>query len=79
MCIEDTWGSDVTTAAALHLAAATAPAALLNTCDLSGYVAPRIAPAGPTRQDGRIAPPEGPGLGVAPDLAVLGEPCAVYG
>ncbi len=74
MCIECTWGSDVVTAAALHLAAATDPQLLLNTCDLSGYVAPRIAPDAPVRRDGRIVPPEGPGLGITPDLALLGEP-----
>ena len=74
MCVEDTWGSDITTAAALHLAAATPPGRLLNTCDLSGYVSPRIAPDGPARSDGRIAPPEGAGLGVSPDPAVLGDP-----
>ena len=74
MCIEDTWGSDITTAALLHLAAATPARALLNTCDLSGSVAPRIAPGGPVRENGRIAPPTGVGLGVAPDLGVLGAP-----
>ena len=41
---------------------------------LSGYVAPRLAPDGPTRKDGRIAPPEGPGLGVVPDREALGHP-----
>jgi L-alanine-DL-glutamate epimerase-like enolase superfamily enzyme len=41
MCIEDTWGSDITTAA---------------------------------RANGRIAPPEGVGLGVSPDLDLLGAP-----
>ncbi|WP_299625265.1 mandelate racemase/muconate lactonizing enzyme family protein [Pelagibius sp.] len=78
MCIEDTWGSDVTTAAALHLAAATAAESVLNVCDLSGYGAPRLDPAGPIRKAGRIAPPEGPGLGVTPDPEVLGEPLAVF-
>jgi L-alanine-DL-glutamate epimerase-like enolase superfamily enzyme len=78
MCIEDVWGSDVTMAAALHLAVATAPEAVLNVCDLSGYVAPRLDPAGPSRQRGRIAPPEGPGLGVEPDPERLGLPIAVY-
>jgi L-alanine-DL-glutamate epimerase-like enolase superfamily enzyme len=78
LCIEDTWGSDIATAAALHLAAATPAAAVLNVCDLSGYVAPRLDPAGPARRDGRIAPPEGPGLGIVPDPAALGEPIAVY-
>ncbi len=74
MCVEDTWGSDIATAAALHLAAATPPGRLLNTCDLSGYVSPRIAPDGPVRSNGRIAPPEGAGLGVTPDAGLLGAP-----
>ncbi|MBK0398302.1 mandelate racemase [Limibaculum sp. M0105] len=77
MCVEDTWGSDVTTAALLHLAAATPERSVLNTCDLSGYVAPRLDPTGPARQNGRIRPPEGPGLGVAPDPDMLGQPVAV--
>ena len=74
MCIEDTWGSDIAMAAALHLAAATDPARVLNVCDLSGYVAPRLASDAPVRQSGRIAVPGGPGLGITPDLGVLGAP-----
>ncbi|MGP6089363.1 mandelate racemase/muconate lactonizing enzyme family protein [Antarctobacter jejuensis] len=74
MCIEDTWGSDIATAAALHLAASTDPARVLNVCDLSGYVSPRIAPDAPSRRAGRIAPPEGPGLGIEPDRDLLGPP-----
>ncbi|MEQ9259886.1 MAG: enolase C-terminal domain-like protein [Roseovarius sp.] len=74
MCIECTWGSDIVTAAALHLGAATAPERVLNVCDLAGYVTPRLAPGAPTRREGRIAPPEGPGLGIEPDLALLGTP-----
>jgi len=74
MCIEDTWGSDIATAALLHLAVATPPERLLNTCDLAGYVSPRLAPDGPDRTGGRIAPPDGPGLGLAPDRDLLGPP-----
>ncbi|MEM8655012.1 MAG: enolase C-terminal domain-like protein [Pseudomonadota bacterium] len=74
ICAECTWGSDIVTAASLHFAASTPHGALLNTCDLSSYVSPRIAPDCPTRKDGRIAPPEGPGLGVTPDPRVLGTP-----
>lgn len=77
MCVECTWGSDVVTAALLHLAASTPPARLLNTCDLSGYVGPRLDPKAPTRTNGRITPPEGPGLGAAPDRAALGAPTLV--
>ncbi|WP_120501997.1 mandelate racemase/muconate lactonizing enzyme family protein [Roseovarius sp. EL26] len=77
MCIEDTWGSDITTAALLHLAASTPARGLMNTCDLSHYVGPRLAPDAPTRNNGRIAPPEGPGLGITPDLDVLGTPVCI--
>ncbi len=74
MCIEDTWGSDITTAALAHLGAATDPRRVLNVCDLSGYVAPRLAPDGPTRAAGRMAPPDGIGLGITVDRDRLGRP-----
>ncbi len=74
ICAECTWGSDIVTAASLHFAASTPRGSLLNTCDLSGYVSPRIAPDCPTRKEGRIVPPEGPGLGVTPDPDTLGNP-----
>lgn len=74
MCIECTWGSDIVTAAALHLGAATPPSRVLNVCDLSGYVSPRLAPDAPTRAGGRIASPDGPGLGIAIDESRLGAP-----
>ncbi|MEM7683565.1 MAG: mandelate racemase/muconate lactonizing enzyme family protein [Pseudomonadota bacterium] len=78
MCVECTWGSDISTAAALHLGASTDPKLLMNVCDLSGYVYPRLDPNAPARHDGHIAPPEGPGLGVTPDLDVLGTPAAIF-
>lgn len=74
MCVECTWGSDIVTAAALHLGAATPPSAVMNVCDLSGYVAPHIADNGPARRAGRVAPPQGPGLGVTPNPDILGQP-----
>ncbi len=77
MCIEDTWGSDITTAALLHLAASTDTKFMLNTCDLSGYVFPRIAPDAPARAHGIIKPPQGIGLGITPDLDVLRQPIAM--
>ena len=78
MCVEDTWGSDITTAAALHLAASTLPDRVLNTCDLSGYVGPRLAPDAPVRANGRIAPPDGPGLGIEVDAEALGAPDHIW-
>jgi L-alanine-DL-glutamate epimerase-like enolase superfamily enzyme len=77
MCIEDTWGSDITTAALLHLAAATPARGLMNTCDLNHYVSPRLDPTGPMRKNGRIAPPDGVGLGITLDEAALGAPIAI--
>ena len=76
MCIEDTWGSDIVTAAVIHLGLATNPARLLNVCDLSGYVAPRLDSTAPSREKGRITPNDIPGLGVNPDLDILGPPIA---
>ncbi|MFK7942810.1 MAG: mandelate racemase/muconate lactonizing enzyme family protein [Paracoccaceae bacterium] len=76
MCIEDTWGSDITTAASLHLAASTPARGILNTCDLSHYVHPRLDPLAPSRKNGRIAPTETPGLGVSPDPEALGTALA---
>ena len=58
MVIEDTWGSDITTAAVAHLAVSTAPKYLLNACDLSGYVSPNIAPDGPRRENASLRPSE---------------------
>ena len=74
MCIECTWGSDIVTAAALHLGAATPPARVLNICDLSGYVSPRSR-----RMHQRVRPaasrrPMAPGLGIAIDESHLGAP-----
>src|SRR6056297_679996 len=74
MCIECTWGSDIVTAAALHLGAATPPGRVLNVCDLSGYVSPRLASDAPSRSAGRIAPPNGLGLGITIDEGRLGIP-----
>ncbi len=77
MCIEDTWGSDICTSAALHLAQATDPSAVLNVCDLSAYVGPRLDNRGPVRRNGRIEPSQGTGLGIRPDTGLLGAPVAV--
>ena len=74
MCIEDTWGSDITTATALHLATATPAKSLLNVCDLSGYVHPRLDEQAPARQGGFIRVNDKPGHGVEPNPDILGQP-----
>ena len=77
MVIEDTWGSDITTAAVAHLAVSTPQKYLLNACDLSGYVTPHIAPDGPLRANASLQPSDRPGLGISPDRAILGDPICV--
>jgi len=77
MCIEDTWGSDITTSTALHLAAATPERFVLNVCDLSGYVSPRLDQKAPSRSNGRLRVNDAVGHGVNPDRDILGEPLAV--
>ncbi len=78
MCVECTWGSDIVTAAALHLAAATPSRLVQNVCDLSGYVSPRLDQNGPARVNGTISVSDDVGLGIHPDPDVLGEPVAVF-
>ncbi len=73
MCIEDTWGSDITTSAALHLAAATPARYVLNVCDLSAYVSPRLDETAPARKGGTLCPTDKAGHGVTPGPDVLGE------
>ena len=77
MCIEDTWGSDITTSAALHVGASTQPQFIMNVCDLSSYVAPKLDEGLPLRDNGHIKAPSGIGLGVSPDLDRLGAPIAI--
>jgi L-alanine-DL-glutamate epimerase-like enolase superfamily enzyme len=77
MCVECTWGSDIVTAACLHLAATIPQKFLLNTCDLSGYVTPHIATDGPQRANGTITAPDAPGLGITIDTDLLGKPLLV--
>ena len=74
MCVEDTWGSDISTAAAIHLATATPRRFILNVCDLSGYVSPRLDGDGPTRHEGVIEISDKPGHGITPNPDVLDEP-----
>ncbi len=73
MCVEDTWGSDIVTAAALHLGASTDLKFIMNVCDLSHYVSPRLDQNTPTRNHGYIEPPSGVGLGVNPELGAADE------
>jgi len=77
MTIEDSWGSDIATAAIAHLAATVPVDLLFSTTDFNSYVTVKTAEGMPARNGGRLSAPAGPGLGVSPLQTVLGEPVAV--
>jgi hypothetical protein len=73
MIIEDTSGGDLATAAVAHLAHATPERFRFASTDLNGYVTKSYADGAPVRQGGHLVAPQGPGLGVQPSLADLGD------
>lgn len=74
MTIEDTWGGDIITAAIAHLAHSTPTQFLFSSTDFNSYVTVAFADGAPRRRGGRLAASREPGLGVRPQLSVLGEP-----
>ncbi len=74
MTIEDSWGSDVTTAAIAHLAHSTPRELLFTATDFNSYVTVSTAEGAPQRTNGRLAASTAPGLGVRPRMDVLGDP-----
>jgi L-alanine-DL-glutamate epimerase-like enolase superfamily enzyme len=79
MIIEDTWGSEIATAAIAHLAQSTPADARLASTDFQSYNAVTTADGAPETGDGRMRASTDPGLGVEPRLDVLGDPVATYG
>lgn len=79
MIIEDTWGSEIATAAIAHLAQSTPADFRLASTDFQSYNTTTTADGAPETADGRMRAPSEPGLGVEPRLDVLGEPLATYG
>lgn len=74
MTIEDTWGSDIVTAAISHLAHSTPPHLLFTTTDFNSYVTVSTADGSPQRKHGRMSSSTMPGLGIEPRMDVLGKP-----
>ncbi len=78
--IEDTGGSVLSASAAVHLAAATPAPHRRATSLCHDMPTLDIAPGQGARNDGGVTEaPDLPGIGVAPDLELLGEPVAVHG
>jgi L-alanine-DL-glutamate epimerase-like enolase superfamily enzyme len=79
MTIEDSWGSDITTAAIAHLAHSTPSEYLFTSTDFNSYVTVSTASGAPQRIAGRMSASLAPGLGIAPRMDVLGQPAVVVG
>lgn len=74
MTIEDTWGGEIASAAIAHLSLATPPGFHFQSSAFHDYNDLVIADGGPVVADGHMTVTDAPGLGVTPDMAVLGEP-----
>lgn len=72
--IEDTWGTDVVTAAVSHLAASTAPETLVHASFMNDWVTDYVAGHQPRSDNGRGSAPNAPGLGIEIDVEALGAP-----
>ncbi len=77
MTLEDSWGGDIATATIAHLAHSTPPELLFSSTDFNSYVTVSTAEGAPQRENGRMAAPVAPGLGIRPRMDVLGEPVVV--
>ncbi len=80
MHIEDVGGSALADTAAIHLASSTPDANRLASWLSHDHLTIDPVPGQGVRNiGGFVMPPSAPGLGVMPDLDVIGEPMAVYG
>ncbi len=74
MTIEDSWGGEIATAAIAHLAHSTPQDFHFQSSAFHEYTNLVIASGGPTIADGKMFVKDSPGLGVEPNLDVLGDP-----
>ncbi len=70
--IEDTGGSTINTAATAHMMVSTPHALRVHTVDFMNWVTVSNADGMPAAGDGMLVAPTGTGLGVTPDMAILG-------
>ena len=77
MTIEDSWGGEIATAAIAHLAQSTPARFHFQSSAFHEYHDVAIAAGAPTVSGGWMTAPDRPGLGVTPDLGVLGPAVAV--
>ncbi|HET9125877.1 MAG TPA: mandelate racemase/muconate lactonizing enzyme family protein [Solirubrobacteraceae bacterium] len=76
--VEDAWGGDLATAAVSHLAASTPSESLVMVSFMNDWTNEHLAGHEPRSRDGVGAAPTAPGLGIAIDESLLGEPFARF-
>lgn len=74
MTIEDTGGATIDTAAVVHASLGIPQALRIHTCDFQTWVTVDNATGMPEAENGSIAAPAGPGLGVNVDTDALSDP-----
>ena len=79
LTIDDAWGADLSAAAQAQLSIATHPATFFATYISTYFSDLSYDQNSPKLTNGHISPTDKPGLGVEPDLAVLGDPIASFG
>ena len=77
MTIEDSWGGEIATAAIAHLAQSTPARFHFQSSAFHEYHTTAIADGAPRIDGGVMYASDAPGLGVTPDMGVLGDPVAV--
>ena len=76
---DDAWGGDVIAAACVHVGATVAPELNEGAWIAAPYIEGNYDPkAGIRIENGHIALPAGPGLGVTPDAGLFGDPVASF-
>lgn len=76
---EDSWGGDIVSAACVHMGATVQPRLLEGVWLAQPYISEHYDPENGIKiENGSIAVPDRPGLGVVPDESALGSPEASY-
>jgi L-alanine-DL-glutamate epimerase-like enolase superfamily enzyme len=77
---DDSWGGDIIAAACVHLGATVRPRLLEGVWIAASHMDTHYDPVNPIRvEGGHIEVPQSPGLGVTPDVSLLGEPIVSFG
>lgn len=78
VCIEDTGGSDIDSAATILMMVSMPAELQMHTVDFMNWVDASNGSGIPRPREGRMLAPSGPGLGIETDPSQLGQPLAVY-